>query len=60
MCCGWTPQVFIRDQQRPRSEVCPECGRRVPIKLIRVYHLVELDLNKAGKGIVAPSGKVVP
>jgi hypothetical protein len=39
MCYGWTRQVFVRDDQPPRDEACPECGRRVPIRLIRIYHL---------------------
>jgi hypothetical protein len=42
-CCGWTPQVFVRHDQPPRDEACPVCGRRVPIRLIRVYHLVDLE-----------------
>jgi hypothetical protein len=35
--------MFIRDHQPPRDEVCPVCGRRVPISLIRIYHFVDLD-----------------
>jgi hypothetical protein len=42
-CRGWSPQVFARDDQPLRDEACPVCGRRVPIRLIRIYHLVDLD-----------------
>ena len=59
-CCGWTPQVFVRDDQPPRDEMCPACGRRVPISLIRIYHLVDLDLSREEMGHAASSKKVVP
>jgi hypothetical protein len=55
MCYRWSPQVFVRDDEPPRDEVCPGCGRRVPISLIRVYHLVDVDSSQAGKGSAASS-----
>ncbi|MCD6058012.1 MAG: hypothetical protein K0Q89_1542, partial [Thermomicrobiales bacterium] len=27
----------------PRDVACPGCDRRVPIRLIRIYHLVDVD-----------------
>jgi hypothetical protein len=42
MCSGWSPQVFVRDDDLPRGEACPVCGRRVPIRLLRIYDLVDL------------------
>ena len=36
-------RVFVREAQPPRDEACPERGRRVPTRLIRIYHLVDLD-----------------
>jgi hypothetical protein len=59
-CCGWTPQVFVRDDQPPRDEACPVCGRRVAISLIHIYHLVDLDRGEVGMGHAASSGKMVP
>jgi hypothetical protein len=52
-CLSWTSQVFIRNYQPPRDEVCPACGRRVPLRLIWVYHLVELHASEAEKSSTA-------
>jgi hypothetical protein len=59
-CRDWTQQVFLPDDQPPRDEACPGCGRRVPISLIRSYHLVVLDRSKARKRRAASSEKMVP
>ena len=54
-CRDWTSQVFVRDDQPPRDEACPVYGRRVPIWLIRVYHLGDLDASEAEKSSNPPS-----
>lgn len=59
-CRGWAPQVFVRDHHPPRDEACSVCGRRVPIKLIRAYHVVDLDHSEAGNGDARPSGSRRP
>jgi hypothetical protein len=51
--------VFVRDHQLLRAEECPECGRRVPIRLIRIYHLVDLNDSESEKDLVALA-KAVP
>ena len=53
----WLPSPALR---WAANEACPLCGRRVPIKLIRVYHCVGLDSGEAGKRTVASSGNVGP
>ena len=43
-CRGWVPATYCDDQGRClRPEVCPACGRRVPIRLRRVIVGVDLD-----------------
>ena len=49
----------VSDDQPPRDEACPGCGRRVPIKLIRVYQLVDFDSSEAGKDSATSSENVV-
>jgi hypothetical protein len=60
MCRDWTPQVFVRDVQPPGDEACPGWGRRVPIRLLRVDHRVDLDASEAKKSCTASSQKLVP
>jgi hypothetical protein len=44
-CQMWGPVVFGDEEGRvSRPECCPGCGRLVPIKLLRVYIGVPLDL----------------
>ena len=59
-CWGWTLQVVVNERQPPRGEDCPVYGRRVPIRLIRVYLLVDLDGSEAGEGSAESPRKVVP
>lgn len=40
-CGTWAPQVFLREGEEPRPERCQHCGRVVPIRLIRVYKVIE-------------------
>jgi hypothetical protein len=42
-CRTWSPVVFLRDGEDARPERCPICGRVAPIRLIRLYHLVQFD-----------------
>lgn len=60
VCCGWAPQVFVRDGHRPRDEECSACGRRVPIRLIRISALVDLDDSEAEMDLASSSEKLVP
>ena len=39
-CRDWGQVAFAFDDQEARPEVCPACGRRVPIRLLRRYVLV--------------------
>lgn len=39
-CRGWSARVFLRDDEAPRPETCPACGRTVPIRLVRRYLVV--------------------
>ncbi len=41
-CRSWTPVLLIGDDGPHRTEACPDCGRTVPGRLVRVYVGVNL------------------
>jgi hypothetical protein len=44
-CRLWGPAIFGDDEGRlSRPQCWPDCGREVPIKLVRVYVSIPLDL----------------
>lgn len=44
-CQGWGPSTYCNEQDVClRPEVCPTCGRRVPIRLRRIIVGVDLSL----------------
>ena len=57
--CDWTPRVFVTDHQLPRGEECAGCGRRVPIRLLRIYDLVDVNASDVELDHAA-SEKLVP
>lgn len=40
VCRDWSPRAYLRDDEAPRPETCPRCGRSVPIRLTRRYLIV--------------------
>ena len=39
-CRSWSQVAAVFDDAPLRPDVCPACGRRVPIRLVRRYILV--------------------
>lgn len=53
VCHLWGPCVYqFGDDGTHRPETCPNCGREVPIRLIRLMH-INLDIDDEPEGNAA-------
>jgi hypothetical protein len=52
-CRTWAPVVLLREGEEAHPEHYPTCGRIVPIRLVRVYELIQFDPTEPPPDVLA-------